>query len=107
MENFISKIIKNRILVCTFFTVIFICGIISFKNLPIDAFPDLTNNQVQILTDTLGMSPTESEQLVTMPIESIMNGIADVVQIRSVSKVGLSLVTIVLKIMLIYILQDN
>lgn len=97
MENFISKIIKNRILVCTFFTVIFICGIISFKNLPIDAFPDLTNNQVQILTDTLGMSPTESEQLVTMPIESIMNGIADVVQIRSVSKVGLSLVTIVFK----------
>lgn len=97
MENFISKFIKNRILICTLFAIIFICGIISFKTLPIDAFPDLTNNQVQILTDTLGMSPTETEQLVTMPIESIMNGIPDVVQIRSVSKVGLSLVTIVFK----------
>lgn len=97
MENFITKIIKHKIFVCAFFAIIFILGIVSFKKLPIDAFPDLTNNQVQILTDTNGMSPTESEQLVTMPIESIMNGIPDVVQIRSLSKVGLSLVTIVFK----------
>ena len=97
MENFITKIKKHKIFVCAFFAIIFILGIVSFKKLPIDAFPDLTNNQVQILTDTNGMSPTESEQLVTMPIESIMNGIPDVVQIRSLSKVGLSLVTIVFK----------
>lgn len=97
MENFITRIIKHKIFVCAFFAIIFILGIVSFKKLPIDAFPDLTNNQVQILTDTNGMSPTESEQLVTMPIESIMNGIPDVVQIRSLSKVGLSLVTIVFK----------
>lgn len=97
MENFITKIIKHKMFVCAFFAIIFILGIVSFKKLPIDAFPDLTNNQVQILTDTNGMSPTESEQLVTMPIESIMNGIPDVVQIRSLSKVGLSLVTIVFK----------
>lgn len=97
MENFIIRIIKHKIFVCAFFSIIFILGIVSFKKLPIDAFPDLTNNQVQILTDTNGMSPTESEQLVTMPIESIMNGIPDVVQIRSLSKVGLSLVTIVFK----------
>lgn len=97
MEKLLSDLIKNRVLICIIFAIIFICGIISFKTLPIDAFPDLTNNQVQILTDTLGMSPTESEQLVTIPIESVMNGIPDVVQIRSVSKVGLSLVTIVFK----------
>lgn len=97
MEKFLSKIIENRILVCIFFAIIFIFGIISFKNLPIDAFPDLTNNQIQILTDTLGMSPTESEQSVTIPIEAVMNGIPGVIQIRSVSKLGLSLVTIVFK----------
>ncbi len=97
MEKFITNLIKNRILVYTFFGIILIIGIISFKKLPIDAFPDLTNNQVQILTDTLGMAPTESEQLVTIPIESIMNGIPGVEEIRSISKVGLSLVTIVFK----------
>ena len=97
MEQILAKLIKNKIPVCLLFAVIFICGILAFRSLPIDAFPDLTNNQVQILTDTLGMSPTESEQLVTMPIESMMNGIPNVVQIRSVSKVGLSLVTVVFK----------
>lgn len=97
MEQILAKIIKNKILVCSFFALIFIGGIIAFKNLPIDAFPDLTNNQVQILTDTQGMSPTESEQLVTMPIESMMNGIPNVIEIRSLSKVGLSLVTVVFK----------
>ncbi len=97
MEQILAKLIKNKIPVCLLFSVIFICGIMAFRSLPIDAFPDLTNNQVQILTDTLGMSPTESEQLVTMPIESMMNGIPNVVQIRSVSKVGLSLVTVVFK----------
>lgn len=97
MDKIFSAILKNRILVCSFFAIVFICGILAFKNLPIDAFPDLTNNQVQILTDTHGMSPTESEQLVTIPIETTMNGIPDVIQVRSVSKIGLSLVTIVFK----------
>ena len=97
MENFLSKIVENKIFVCIFFAIVFVFGIISFKNLPIDAFPDLTNNQIQILTDTKGMSPTESEQSVTIPIEAVMNGIPGVTQIRSVSKLGLSLVTIVFK----------
>ncbi len=97
MENFLAKFIKQRFLICVIFALCLIGGIYSFVNLPIDAFPDLTNNQVQILTDTGGMAPVESEELVTIPIESIMNGIPKVAEIRSISKLGLSLVTVVFK----------
>ena len=86
---------------CTKIIVIFflaiIAGIQALIHLPIDAFPDLANNQVQILTDAPGMAPLETEQLVTIPIESIMNGLPAVKQIRSMSKFGLSVVTVVFK----------
>jgi cobalt-zinc-cadmium resistance protein CzcA len=97
MEKFLINLIKNRLLVCAAFVLIIVGGIYSFCNLPIDAFPDLTNNQVQILTDTNGMAPIESEELVTIPIETIMSGLPDVEQIRSISKLGLSVVTVVFK----------
>jgi cobalt-zinc-cadmium resistance protein CzcA len=97
MEKFLIKLIKNRFLVCAVFLLIIVGGIYSFCNLPIDAFPDLTNNQVQILTDTNGKAPIESEELVTIPIETIMSGLPDVEQIRSISKLGLSVVTVVFK----------
>jgi cobalt-zinc-cadmium resistance protein CzcA len=97
MEKFLINLIKNRLLVCAAFILIIVGGIYSFCNLPIDAFPDLTNNQVQILTDTNGMAPIESEELVTIPIETIMSGLPDVEQIRSISKLGLSVVTVVFK----------
>ena len=72
-------------------------GVEALRSLPIDAFPDLANNQVQILTDAPGMAPLEAEQLVTIPIESIMNGLPGVTQVRSLSKFGLSVVTVVFK----------
>jgi len=97
VEKFLAQLIKQRVLICIIFALCVIGGIFSFANLPIDAFPDLTNNQVQILTDTGGMAPVESEELVTIPIESIMNGLPKISQIRSVSKLGLSLVTVVFK----------
>ncbi len=97
MEKFLVKFIEQRLLICIIFTLCIIGGIYAFKNLPIDAFPDLTNNQVQILTDTQGMAPIETEQLITIPIESIMSGLPKVDEIRSISKLGLSVITVVFK----------
>ncbi len=70
-------------------------GLWALSTLPIDAFPDLTNNQVNIVTEAAGMAPAEVEQLVTYPIESAMMGIPDTEEVRSISKFGLSMITIV------------
>ncbi len=64
--------------------------------IPIDAFPDLTNNQVVVITECPGMAPAEVEQLVTFPIETSLMGIPNTQGIRSISKLGLSMVTLVL-----------
>lgn len=95
MENFLSNLITKRLFICLVFGLCVLGGVTAFKNLPIDAFPDLTNNQVQILTEAPGMAPVEAEQLVTIPIESIMNGLPRVQEVRSISKFGLSVVTVV------------
>src|SRR5438045_4077180 len=63
--------------------------------IPVEAFPDLTNNQVVVVTDAPSMPPTEVEQLVTYPIERVMLGLPDKLEVRSLSKLGLSMVTIV------------
>src|SRR5438128_12546780 len=63
--------------------------------IPVDAFPDLTNNQVVVVTEAPGLPPTEVEQLVTYPIERAMLGLPNKEEVRSLSKLGLSMVTIV------------
>ncbi len=72
-----------------------VSGLQALRTLPIDAFPDLTNNQVTVITEVPGMAPVEVEQLVTFPIESAMMGLPDTEQVRSISKFSLSIVTIV------------
>ena len=72
-------------------------GIFSMLTLPIDAVPDITNNQVQIVTVSPTLAPQEVEQLITMPVEIAMSNIMNVEEIRSVSRFGLSLVTVVFK----------
>ena len=72
-------------------------GIYAMTTLPIDAVPDITNNQVQIVTVSPTLAPQEVEQLITMPIEIAMSNIMNVEEIRSVSRFGLSLVTVVFK----------
>lgn len=72
-------------------------GIYSMLTLPIDAVPDITNNQVQIVTVSPTLAPQEVEQLITFPIEVAMSNIMNVQEIRSVSRFGLSLVTVVFK----------
>lgn len=64
--------------------------------IPIDAFPDLTNNQVVIITEAPGLPPTEVEQLVTFPVETAVMGLPKTEGVRSISKLGLSMVTIIL-----------
>lgn len=70
-------------------------GFWAMARIPIDAFPDLTNNQVVVITEAPGMAPVEVEQLVTFPIEAAMMGLPRTENVRSISKLGLSIVTIV------------
>ncbi len=95
MEAFFAQLTRFRLPVCIVFVLLFIFGFQALLHTPIDAFPDLANNQVQILSEAPGMSPLEVEQLVTIPIETVMNGLPSVRQIRSISKYGLSVVTVV------------
>ncbi len=74
-----------------------IAGIYSFQSLPIDAVPDITNNQVQVNTVIEGLAPEEIERSITFPMESSMRGIAGVQQVRSITRFGLSQVTVVFK----------
>ncbi len=70
-------------------------GVYTMLQIPVEAFPDLTNNQVVIVTESPAMAPTEVEQLVTFPIETTIMGIPNTTEIRSISKFGLSMVTLV------------
>lgn len=89
--------IKKKLFVGLTTLFLFIGGIYSMLTLPIDAVPDITNNQVQIVTISPTLAPQEVEQLITMPIEIAMSNIMSVEDIRSVSRFGLSLVTVVFK----------
>ncbi len=81
------------------FLVLFLIGfgIYSITEIPINAVPDITNNQVQVVTSSPSLSPQEVEKFITYPLEITMANIKDVVEIRSVSRYGLSVVTIVFK----------
>ncbi len=70
-------------------------GVYSLLEIPIDAFPDLTNNQVVVITECPAMAPSEVEMLVTFPIETALMGLPRTLGIRSISKLGLSMVTVV------------
>ena len=79
------------------FLVLALCalGIWNYRNLPIDAVPDITNVQVQINTDAPGFSPLEAEQRVTFPVETTLAGLPNLSYTRSISAYGLSQVTVV------------
>ena len=87
--------LDNRPLVLILAALVVLGGGYALTQLPIDAVPDVTNVQVQVLTKAPALGPAEMEQFVTYPIEAAMNGLPDLVEIRSVSRYGLSAVTIV------------
>jgi cobalt-zinc-cadmium resistance protein CzcA len=82
--------LNNRLLIVALAILLFAWGIISFKNLPIEAYPDVANNYVQVITQWPGRAAEEVEQQVTIPIEIVMNGLPHLEHLRSTSLFGLS-----------------
>jgi heavy metal efflux system protein len=97
LNSLIETALRNRFLVLMGTLLIAGLGIHSALNLPIDAVPDLTNVQVQVITEAPALSPLEVETLLSFPVEGAMSGLPSVEQIRSISKFGISVVTIVFK----------
>ncbi|MGA2586699.1 MAG: CusA/CzcA family heavy metal efflux RND transporter [Candidatus Aminicenantales bacterium] len=95
IERIISFTLKQRLPVIICVLLLVGLGVYSFLRLPIDAFPDVTNIQVELLSSAPGLSPIEVEKFVTYPIEMAMRGLPRLEQLRSVSKFGLSVVTVV------------
>ncbi len=95
IEKIISFSIRNRALVIFGVLLAAAFGMRAAQTLPIDAIPDVTNVQVQVLTTAPALGPFEVEQFITRPVESVMAGLPRLVQVRSVSKFGLSAVTLV------------
>src|SRR6201981_4158059 len=95
MKKAIDFLLDNRWLVFALLGVLVISRLGVMAQLPIEAFPDLTNNQVVVTVQCPGMSPVEVEQLVTFPIETSMMGMPKLQTVRSTSKLDLSMVTII------------
>ena len=87
--------LHNRFLVMVLGVLLVAGGLASVQRLPIDAVPDVTNVQVQVLTKAPALAPLEVEQLITFQVETAMAGLPDIEEVRSVSKFGLSAVTVV------------
>ena len=87
--------LRQRILVLGLACLMSVAGLFAFQSIPIDAYPDVTNIQVQVLTEAPGLSPIEVERFITYPLELQMTGLPGLAEIRSLSKFALSQVTVV------------
>jgi cobalt-zinc-cadmium resistance protein CzcA len=87
--------LRNRLLVLAIAVLLFIWGVISFRSLPVEAYPDVANNYVQVITQWPGISAEQVEQQVTIPLEIAMNGIPHLEHLRSTSLFGLSSVMLI------------
>lgn len=94
MKKIIALALEYRFMVLFAALLVVIFGLLALQRLPIDAVPDITPNQVVILTKARGLSPLEVEQFLTFPVESAMTGLPGVTRIQSVSKNGLSYVAV-------------
>ncbi|UCG58005.1 MAG: efflux RND transporter permease subunit [Phycisphaerales bacterium] len=90
LDDILRFILRQRFLVLLLGAIVLLFGGFTWIRMPIDAFPDVTNVQVMILTEAPGLSPEEVERLITFPIETQMSGLPDVRQVRSLSQSGLS-----------------
>ena len=95
IESILKFSITHRYLVLAASLGIATLGLVNYQRLPIDAVPDITNVQVQINAEAPGYSPLESEQRITFPIETAMAGLPKLKETRSISRYGLSQVTVV------------
>ncbi len=90
IRSLVDFALNNRLLIVGLAILLFAWGVISFENLPIEAYPDVANNYVQIITQWPGRAAEEVEQQVTIPIEIVMNGLPHLQHLRSTSLFGLS-----------------
>ena len=90
----IQAALNSRLLIVVLAVLVMAAGWHSYQKLPIDAFPDVSPNLVQVFTETEGLAPEEIEKYVTYPVESAMNGLPGIKNIRSVSNFGLSVVNV-------------
>ncbi len=95
LKGLVDFALDNRFIVLAVAVLLFIWGVISFKNLPIEAYPDVANNYVTIITQWPGRAAEEVEQQVTVPLETVVNGIPHLSSLRSVSLFGLSSLTLI------------
>ena len=97
ISSIIDFSLKNRFLVVMGSLLLLAAGIFSALHLPVDAVTDITNTQVQVNTAVPGLAPEETEKLVTYPLELALAGIQGVEEFRSLTKSGLSQVTLVFR----------
>src|ERR1700734_3926696 len=95
LNRIIDQTLAHRWLVLIGVIALLCGGGYALYTIPVEAFPDLTNNQVVVVTDAPSLPPSEVEQLVTYPIERSMLGLPNKEEVRSLSKLGLSMVTVV------------
>src|ERR1051325_3683512 len=95
LEKIVELSVQRRGVVIVAWVAILGAALLSIPKLSIDAVPDVTNVQVSVLTSAPGLSPLEVEQYLTFPIETAMNGVPGVTEIRSISRTAVSAVTVV------------
>lgn len=95
LSKIIEFSIKNKLIIGLFVLALIGYGIYEVRKLPIDAVPDITNNQVQVITVAPALGAPDVERLITFPIEQVNNNIPGLIELRSFSRFGLSVVTIV------------
>ena len=95
LDKVIHFSIKNKFVIGLFTLALAVWGVWSFSRLPIDALPDITNNQVQVITTAPTLAAQEVEKFITYPIEQAVKPIPKIVELRSISRFGLSVVTVV------------
>ena len=93
-QRIIDVVLHNKLVVVLFTLAVMAGGWFAYKNLPVDAFPDVSPSLVQVFTVTSGLGPEEVEKFVTFPVEAAMSGLPKVTEIRSVSNFGLSVVSV-------------
>lgn len=97
IERIIQFSIKNKIIIGLFTLALVLWGTYSLVHLPIDAVPDITNNQVQIISRAPSLAVQEVESFITAPVEVAVANIPDMIELRSISRLGLSVITVVFK----------
>tara|TARA_R110002072_G_scaffold302578_3_gene486443 strand:+ start:12990 stop:16109 length:3120 start_codon:yes stop_codon:yes gene_type:complete len=94
MIGVLKRVSGGKLLAALAFVLVIIAGIWTFRSMPVDAFPDVTPTLVQVFTETEGLAPEEVERYVTFPVETSMNGLPRLREVRSTSNFGLSVVNI-------------